>query len=71
MIGQQVDLRERLLTATRWTRTGNPEWPWQTRVGDERWAVRLNDFPEEAMYTLFVDEEPAGDFNDWPERWTR
>ena len=35
------------------------------------WRVRVNDFPDEVMYTLEVAGAPAGDFHDWPGAWHR
>lgn len=64
-------LAERLARAVEWRDTGDPERPWEAEVEGERWTVRLNDFPEEPLYTLLVDGAPAGDFHDWPERWRR
>ena len=33
--------------------------------------IRLNDFPEESMYTLFMEKTPLIDFDDWPKNWVR
>jgi hypothetical protein len=33
--------------------------------------VRVNDFPEEQLYTLFVNGNEVGNFDDWPEQWVR
>lgn len=38
---------------------------------DKNWKIRINDFPEEVMFTLFIDNEPTLDFDDWPEYWDR
>ena len=37
----------------------------------QRWEVRINDFPEEYMYSLLIDGTVVGDFHDWPEAWDR
>jgi hypothetical protein len=38
-------------------------------VGSSQWSIRLNDFPSEPLYTLFVDGREIVDFNDWPSGW--
>lgn len=35
------------------------------------WKIRLNDFPEEPMYTLIVEEEEMLNFTDWPDSWKK
>jgi hypothetical protein len=39
----------------------------------EIWRIRINDFPDELMYSLMIGGENAGDFHfhDWPETWRR
>ncbi|HBG74134.1 MAG TPA: hypothetical protein DDW79_01565, partial [Anaerolineae bacterium] len=54
-----------------WSATGNPDVHWKTEVDGDSWQVRLNDFPDEVMYTLTVNGEVAGDFHDWPKGWQR
>lgn len=54
-----------------WHPTGDPEHPWATEVEGERWQVRLNDFPDDYMYSLIIGGVNAGDFHDWPETWRR
>jgi len=54
-----------------WSRTGDPVVLWRAEVGTRGWAVRINDFPEEHLYTLIVGEEEVGDFDDWPRGWIR
>lgn len=55
----------------RWTRTNDPEFPWQSILKGVRCRVRINDFPQEPMYTLLVDGKPVGDFDDWPAGWKK
>jgi hypothetical protein len=33
--------------------------------------LRMNDFPDEQLFTLFVNGAPVTDFDDWPSRWLR
>jgi hypothetical protein len=35
------------------------------------WRVGLNDFPDDLMYTLIVNDQIIGKFHDWPEHWNR
>lgn len=54
-----------------WAAIDDPFSPWAAEVDGVRWRVRLNDFPDELMYTLIVGDTVVGDFHDWPETWRR
>ncbi|HXT53085.1 MAG TPA: DUF416 family protein [Candidatus Eisenbacteria bacterium] len=54
-----------------WSSTSDPFHPWATEVDGAIWRVRINDFPDELMYSLIIGNENAGDFHDWPETWQR
>lgn len=60
-----------LQTATAWTACGSSTGASEARVGPTQWRVTLGDFPDEPLYTLFVDGNRVGDFDDWPAVWTR
>lgn len=55
-----------------WTRNADhPTRLWRAEVGPDRWALRVNDFPAEHLYTLFVNDREAGSFEEWPNQWVR
>jgi hypothetical protein len=54
-----------------WRRTASAEHPYEADVDGQRWTVRVNDFPAEALYTLLVDGAPVEDVEAWPAAWTR
>lgn len=52
-----------------WSESGNAEYPFTAIIEGERWTLRLNDFPDEPMFTLFIDDEEIGSFDDVPPYW--
>jgi hypothetical protein len=58
-------------TPIAWTHTGDGEVPY--RADEDGWnlLIRVNDFPDQPLYTLFVDEIKISDLEDWPPAWTR
>lgn len=58
-------------TPVTWSRTDNTDFPYQARIGASRWALRLNDFPLEPLFTLFIDDKEIAHLDDWPAHWTR
>lgn len=64
-------LQSALALPLNWSATGSPDFPWKTDVNGASWQVRLNDFPDEVMYSFIVNGEVAGDFHDWPKGWQR
>lgn len=65
------ELKRHLKRRVVWSVTGQSEHPYKASVGQSTWTIRVNDFPAEPMYTLFIDGVEAGDLEDWPEAWTR
>lgn len=55
----------------KWSNATGPAALWRAKVGTQTWTVRVNDFPEELLYTLFVNDEDLGSFDEWPRRWSR
>lgn len=65
------ELGERLTRELSWRHTNDIDYPWTTEVTGETWRVALNDFPDDLMYTLVIDENIIGKFHDWPNCWHR
>jgi len=40
-------------------------------VESSQWGIRMNDFPDEPLYTLIVGGEERLHFDDWPKFWER
>ena len=53
------------------TASGEAYIMFEAEVGDSRWSVRLNDFPDEPCYTVLIDGDEVMHFDDWPSFWTR
>jgi len=64
-------LDECLRRVLAWSDTGDLGHPWGAKLGDRSLTVRLNDFPDEQMYTLLADGGEIGSFDDWPRNWRR
>lgn len=54
-----------------WALTGNPHTPYSAPVDGAEWRLQVNDFPAEALYTLFINGQPVGDLEEWPATWQR
>jgi hypothetical protein len=67
----RASLDDRLKKHVKWLSTKDPTALWRAKVGAETWTVNVNDFPEEHLYTLFVDDEDLGSFDEWPRQWSR
>ena len=60
-----------LLSSIDWRETDNPLTPLEAVVDGRCWTLRINDFPDAQLFTLFCDNDEIGDFDDWPSAWTR
>jgi len=57
--------------AIEWRSTEDHGFPWAAENEGQMYQIRLNDFPDEWMYSLVVDGVAMGDFHDWPAAWVR
>ncbi len=60
-----------LTMPVRFKRGDDAEFPYRATVDSEEWTVRLNEFPDEPLYTLLIEGEEFTDFDDWPPTWTK
>ena len=60
---QVPEFTANLARALSWSLTGDPFHPWATEVDGTIWRVRINDFPDELMYSLIIGNENAGNFS--------
>ena len=54
-----------------WKQGIDPIYPYEAEFNREKLVIRLNDFPDESLYTLIVNDEEVASFDDWPEPWNR
>lgn len=54
-----------------WEKTRDPKHPFVAEYEGEKCVIRLNDFPDEHLYTLIVNGVEVADFDDWSARWSR
>jgi len=54
-----------------WQRTGNAFFPVAARMRGGWWVLRLNNFPDHPLWTLFVRGERRFDVDDTPKAWGR
>ena len=54
-----------------WKRTTDAHYPFVAEFEGEKCMIRLNDFPDEHLYTLIVNGKEVISFDDWSAKWSR
>jgi hypothetical protein len=54
-----------------WQETEDPDFPYEAQLAQTRLRLRINDFPDEPLFSLFVDDRHVADLDDWPGHWKR
>ena len=54
-----------------WRKTKDPKHPFVAEFEGEKCVIRLNDFPDEPLYTLIVNGVDVADFDDWPDQFRK
>ncbi|MFI5782959.1 hypothetical protein [Nocardia sp. NPDC051570] len=52
-----------------WQQTGDLYFPMAAVVGGRRWVLRLNNFPDHPLWTLFVEGVRRFDLQGTPREW--
>lgn len=52
-----------------WQESEDADYPYETEIDGARWRLRLNDFPDEPLFTLFIGDTEWGHFDDLPPGW--
>jgi hypothetical protein len=74
-----LPLKDLLRRSISWAPTGDLVFPWKAELAASgkplprasKLKIRLNDFPDEQMYTLLAGRQEIGSFDDWPVHWKR
>jgi hypothetical protein len=61
--------RPELLASPQWRRTGNVYFPVAAAVDGTWWVLRINNYPDHPVWTLFVDGVRRFDIDDTPPTW--
>jgi len=54
-----------------WPLTRDPEFPYSSSSQGRTLRLRLNDFPDEKLYSLMLADEEITSFDEWPKIWSR
>lgn len=54
-----------------WNQSVDPSHPFEAEFNSDRLVIRVNDFPDENLYTLFVNDEEVLRFDEWPGQWRK
>lgn len=58
-----------LSASVRWEITGNSVFPFKADVNGQTWKIRINNFPDEPLNTLLIDDKPVITFDNLPKNW--
>lgn len=70
-IKKEVRASDLLNAEIAWREGDDPVFPYRATFEGVNCAIRVNDFPEDALFTLIIEDGGTFDFDDWPAQWTR
>jgi hypothetical protein len=68
---ESIPLGDCLNAKLTWWRTKDQMAFWRADARPDTWTVRVNDFPEDHLYTLLINDREIGNFDEWPAQWLR
>ncbi|GGA15857.1 hypothetical protein [Dyella caseinilytica] len=54
-----------------WSKCHQGAFAYEAKASSSDWKLRMNNFPDEPLFTLFIDAKEVLHFNDWPKAWKR
>ncbi len=61
-----------LTEAVSWKKNANNAiYPYAATINGHKCLIRINDFPDNPLYTLISDGRELESFDEWPEHWKR
>jgi hypothetical protein len=54
-----------------WRKTSDAEYPFIANDKKYSYRIRVNDFPEEPLFSLLKEDTPLCSFNSWPDHWEK
>ena len=64
-------MTEYAMRIIKWKSTGDALFPFKSVVEENELAIGINDFPDEPLYSLYVNGKKVSDFNSWPAMWQK
>lgn len=52
-----------------WEKTGRGEYPLRATIDGREALIRVNDFPDEPIYSIIIAGQSVGELEDWPPAW--
>ncbi len=52
-----------------WEKGKDAVYPFCAKVENQDWQIKVNDYPEQEMFTLIINDKEIINFNNWPKNW--
>ena len=65
------DMETLIRMPVEWQETDDADFPYRTRLDNIEWRIRIDDFPDEPLFSLIREGKHVADFDDRPSFWKR
>lgn len=55
----------------KWERTDDPLFPFKAMLEKNELKIGINDFPDEPLYSVYVNGKKTFDLDSWPVLWKK